>query len=295
MRIINSVCKQLKEVAYTQSKPQKLTANLNDAYGQFEYTGKAILSPRDELKYRMAVSTSAFSPSTSNQLEGRKEWLEKQREWRYRLRGIKYNKEDNVNSIKDGSITSLSQQNVVGIPVFLPNISFRLMRNHTPPNQEYNPYLATFRIPRSLTKQDIRSYLLAVYGVKSTWIHTDLYQPRLIRGMTMRWKRKGRGDATTGRGFYKRALVGLEEPFYFPDVPAREELENKYAYSEREWMTRRMLMAFSKGWRWRGVKETGQRGATQRLPNVLTAISMRRAEREQAISNEVEKIKHLRL
>ncbi|TIA90418.1 hypothetical protein E3P99_01598 [Wallemia hederae] len=295
MRIVSRVCKQLKDAAYTQSKPQKLTGKLNDARGQFEYTGKAVLTPREELKYRMAVSTNAFTPSTDDALDGRKQWLEKQRQWRYRLRGIKYGKNDDVTAIKDGTISTLSQQNVVGIPVFLPNITFRLMRNYTPPNQEYNPYFATFRIPRSLTKQDIRSYLLAVYGVRSTWIHTDLYQPRLIRGMTMRWKRKGRGDATTGRGFYKRALVGLEEPFYFPDEPAREELENKYAYSEREWMTRRMLMAFQKGWRWRGVKETGQRGSTQRLPNVLKAISMRRAEREQAIAEEAGKIRDARL
>ncbi|TIB93219.1 hypothetical protein E3Q18_01058 [Wallemia mellicola] len=295
MRIFTIARKQLQDIAYKDSKPLKLTRKLNDPHGQFEYTGKSLLTPREELRFRLAVSTNAFTPSSQNELEARREWVEKQREWRYRLRGIKYNKDDDLKSIKDGSISTLNQFNLVGLPVFLPNITFRLMRNHTPAGKEYNPYFATFRIPRSLTKQDIRSYLLAVYGVRSTWIHTDLYQPRLVRGMNMRWKRKGRGDATTGRGFYKRALVGLEEPFYFPDEPTREELENKYAYSEREWMTRRMLMAFQKGWRWRGVQETGQRGATQRLPNVLKAVSIRRAQREEAIADQVEKIRQMRL
>ncbi|KAJ2966781.1 hypothetical protein NUW54_g13706 [Trametes sanguinea] len=53
-----------------------------------------------------------------------------------------------------------------------------MVRNHTPPGQPYNPYEATFRVPQSVTKTDIRSYLLAVYGVQTTYIRTDTTNPR---------------------------------------------------------------------------------------------------------------------
>ena len=282
-----------KDSAYKNAMPLALKSKENDAYGQFEYVGKGILSPKEELKYRYQVSTNSFVPSSNDEIENRKQWIHEQRSWRFRLRGIRY-ENDNHKSLSSTSINELQNYNLVGIPIFLPNISFRLMRNNTQPGEPYNPYFATFRVPRSLTKQDIKSYLLAVYNVRTTWVNTDLYQPRLARSINMRWTRRSRGDGTTGRGYYKRALVGLEEPFYYPDEPTRDELENKYAYSERDWMTRRMLIGFQKGWRWRGVKETGQRGATKRLPSVLKAISMRREEREQAIENQAKIIKDQR-
>jgi len=97
---------------------------------------------------------------------------------------------------------------VEGQKIYLPNIVFRLMRNHTPPGQPYNPWQATFRIPKNLTKTDIRSYLMAVYGVQTTYIRTDNYHAELGRRPT--------ADSTPSIASYKRAVVGLVEPFYYP-------------------------------------------------------------------------------
>jgi len=74
-----------------------------------------------------------------------------------------------------------------------------------------NTYEATFRIPMSVTKTDIRSYLSAVYGVKPTYIRTANYFSPLHR--------KFNGAKTT-RSYrtYKRAVVGLVDPFYFPQT-----------------------------------------------------------------------------
>ncbi|KAF8216435.1 hypothetical protein K438DRAFT_1797197 [Mycena galopus ATCC 62051] len=97
---------------------------------------------------------------------------------------------------------------VEGQKIYLPNIVFRLVRNHTPPGQPYNPWQATFRIPKNLTKTDIRSYLSAVYGVQTTYIRTDNYHAELGRRPTH--------DSTPSIASYKRAIVGLVEPFYYP-------------------------------------------------------------------------------
>ncbi|KAJ6581439.1 hypothetical protein B0H19DRAFT_1115179 [Mycena capillaripes] len=99
---------------------------------------------------------------------------------------------------------------VEGQKIYLPNIVFRLMRNYTPPGQPYNPWQATFRISKNLTKTDIRSYLMAVYGVQTTYIRTDNYRAELSRA--------GRSvnDSNPSVASYKRAVVGLVEPFYYP-------------------------------------------------------------------------------
>ena len=72
-------------------------------------------------------------------------------------------------SLPDGEIMEGEEEEaeaeVVGQKIFLPNIIFKLVRNHTPAGQPYNPYEATFRVPPSVTKTDVRAYLLAVYGV----------------------------------------------------------------------------------------------------------------------------------
>ena len=67
-------------------------------------------------------------------------------------------------------VALMSQDGAVllGERIYLPNVIFRMVRNHTLPGEPYNPFEATFRIPQSITKTDIRSYLLAVYGVECT-------------------------------------------------------------------------------------------------------------------------------
>jgi large subunit ribosomal protein L23 len=87
------------------------------------------------------------------------------------------------------------------------------MRNHTPIGEPYDPYVATFRIPQSMTKHDLRSYLSAVYGLNVTFIRTDNYVADVQRLGTAGQLRRKAGSTKT----YKRAVVGLHEPFQYPD------------------------------------------------------------------------------
>jgi len=88
-----------------------------------------------------------------------------------------------------------------------------MVRNGVKPGEAYNPYQATFIVPPGATKNDIKSYLLAVYGVETTYINTEIpHQKGQQRGQPL-------------AGFnpvpkFKRAIVGLVEPFYYPDDPA---------------------------------------------------------------------------
>ena len=52
---------------------------------------------------------------------------------------------------------------MVGEIVYLPGIIFHLIPNFTPPVKPYNPYEPTCRIPQSVTKTDVLSYLAAMY------------------------------------------------------------------------------------------------------------------------------------
>ncbi|GAB1518353.1 hypothetical protein RhiTH_001412 [Rhizoctonia solani] len=139
------------------------------------------------------------------------EWLERTNARRRRVRGARQV------AVPDGEGATVEEARVVGHRIYLPNIIFRLVRNHTPPGQPYNPYEATFRVPQSLTKLDIRGYLLSMYGVRTTYIRTDNRIPDIGRNNSTyskgRWNSEDR---------YKRAVVGLEEPFYFPH--AREDM-----------------------------------------------------------------------
>ena len=180
---------------------------------------------------------------------------------------------------------------MVGQKIFLPNIIFKMVRNHTPAGKPYNPYEATFRIPQSLTKNDIRSYLDAVYGVKTTYIRTDNYfapVPRSGRQLSQPVRQPPRT--------FKRAVVGLVEPFYYPmaaeDMGEKERsermqlIESTYniAAARRDRLLRFLKMTKSatsgpdsgvvtSRWKWRG-EVTANRG------KILRLVAMRRAERE---------------
>lgn len=157
---------------------------------------------------------------------------------------------------------------IVGQKIWLPNIQIRLVRNHTPPGEAYDPWKATFRIPVGMTKTDLRSYLLAVYGLEVTYIRTDVYLGKVIRTPQGQKVREGGREAN-----YKRAIVGLREPFHYPDdveemragqwgtleegaaqAAARESLLNKeFAIEQVKNYRKALNMKTSKGWRWRAV------------------------------------------
>ncbi|TFY62279.1 hypothetical protein EVJ58_g3964 [Rhodofomes roseus] len=153
--------------------------------------------------------------------------------------------------------TGKAQEQVVGQKIYLPNIIIRLVRNHTPPGQPYNPYEATFRLPPSMTKTDLRSYLSAVYGVK-----------------------------TTAHKTYKRAVVGLVEPFYYPlameDMSAEEReqredwLEQHFQIKEKAALTRIEMLRLQKG-------PVHKLGAPTSRADILHHLAERRAVRERAV------------
>ena len=108
---------------------------------------------------------------------------------------------------------SATQTELVAHRVYLPNIVIRLMRNYTPPGEPYDPWVATFRMPTTMTKTDLRSYLKATYNLDVTFIRTDIYWGKVIRD-----RKTGRRVREKGGVYnYKRAVVGLYEPFHYPD------------------------------------------------------------------------------
>lgn len=205
---------------------------------------------------------------------------------RARLRGLKHSK------YTDGTEAT----SVVAQKVYLPQIVLRMVRNHTPAGQAYNPYEATFRMPQSVTKTDIRSYLHSVYGVKTTYIRTANYVSPLY---TDRWTRK---QVTRPEKTYKRAVVGLVEPFYYPQ--AKEDMSAEERETREEWLEqalhvqegkdaeKRNLLLMTRssagaGGRWRG-------DLTVKRSTILQTIADRRALREKLIAETKSKMQESR-
>jgi large subunit ribosomal protein L23 len=243
------------------------------------------LTPTEFARYQRALAKGELlRPDGTEPTEG--EWLAKLNSRRSRLRGTR----------EVVTPSGARETQVVGEKVYLPNIIFRLVQNFTPPGKPYNPYEATFRIPQSVTKTDVRSYLAAVYGVQTTYIRTDNYITPLHRTRTGAWVRSGKAFRT-----YKRAVVGLVEPFYYPmmvedmskeDREAREEnLEKLYHLQERKDMTKAQFLMVtqknSSGWVWRG-------DLTTRRGTILKKIAEQRALREQFIQVTKERMQEAR-
>ncbi|KAK0203024.1 hypothetical protein DFS33DRAFT_1344359 [Desarmillaria ectypa] len=228
------------------------------------------LTPSDHARYLRRKAQGLLSHRDGDESE--KKWHERQNKQRSRIRGMRTITRDGKQEVE-----------VVGQTIYLPNIIFRLVRNNTPPGQPYNPYEATFRIPLSITKTDIRSYLLAVYGVKTTYIRTDIYRPAVPR----------RGAAQT-KTSYKRAVVGLVDPFYYPhrleemDEKAKEErtkrLEDAFQVSEGKETQKLMFL-----------KLTRELSSNNKMKNpmamtraaILARVSERRKLRESIVENVV--------
>lgn len=242
-------------------------------------------TPTEFARYQRGLAKGELATPDGRELS-EAEWLEKLNHKRTRIRGTKLVKKE------DG----MTQTQVVGQKVYLPNVIFRMVRNFTPPGKPYNPYEATFRVSQSVTKTDIRSYLASVYGVQTTYIRTDNYLSPYKRTFTG-W--------TKARKEYKRAVVGLVEPFYYPqaieDMPRvkREErqkwLENtfliKHLQEMKAWELLRMTKKGSKNWHWRKSEDghyTAQRG------KILATVAAQRAKREQYLLETKERITQLR-
>jgi len=211
------------------------------------------------------------------------QWVQGVNDRRSRIRGFR-------KTVREGE----PETEVVGRKVYLPNIVFRLVRNHTPPGQPYNPYEATFRIPQSVTKTDIRSLLLSVYGVKTTYIRTDNYISPLYRTRP--------GYERRPYKTYKRAVVGLVDPFYYPhrleDMPEKERqertewIEKHFSIQHTRNLQKEELLRMTKG-QGKASWKLNAPFATKR-PHILRLVAERREKRESLVAGLVDGMKTLR-
>jgi large subunit ribosomal protein L23 len=232
------------------------------------------LTPAEFAYYQRALALGELMGKGRNGGEpSAKEWLKQLNLRRNRVRGIRIEKQ------KGGRKEVVA----MGQKVYLPNIIFRMVRNHTPPGMPYNPYEATFRLPLSVTTTDIRSYLLAVYGVETTYIRTGIFASPLYRSHD--------GGYSRTKQTYKKAVVGLVEPFAPPpsmddlkDAAQRKGLQERYedAFNIRGAKIHakmHLLRSTKKGsdkWTWRNI-------ATTKRGQILKAIGEARWKREHAL------------
>lgn len=199
-----------------------------------------------------------------DEASARKAFLKVNQAWRSRVRG---GSESWAQYFAEGAASGAAGGPVVGQKIWLPNITVRLVRNSTKPGQAYDPWTASFRIPPGMTKNDLRSYLHAVYGLDVTFIRTEL------RVGTVERNRRGQKVRLGGaENNFKRAVVGLKEPFHYPDdveemragtwggkeageaqAQARELLlDGEFLVDGAKSFQKSMLMKIMKGQRWRG-------------------------------------------
>ncbi|KZT64577.1 mitochondrial ribosomal protein L23 [Daedalea quercina L-15889] len=236
------------------------------------------LTPTELAHYNRASAKGELLQDNGENLTA-SEWLERLNAQRSRVRGVR----QKVNEA--GEV----EEQVVGQKIYLPNIIIKFVRNHTPPGQPYNPYEATFRIPPSMTKTDLRSYLSAVYGVKTTYIRTDNYLSPVTRDPQTRAMTR-----TVPHKTFKRAVVGLVEPFYYPlameDMSAEEReqredwLEENFRITQFQLTRRAELLRLYQG-------SPKKPGVPTRRGDILQHIAERRAEREHAIAQAKEEMR----
>ena len=281
---------ELAKVARTSSTPLAVRLRRRKQFGAVpEGTSDATktgLTPSEKTRYTRLKATGGIQkdPATGKNLSER-EWLAYINARRSRVRGF---------ARKLRSSSGVAETEVVGRRIYLPNIILRLVRNHTPTGQPYNPYEATFRIPQSVTKTDIRALLLAMYGVKTTYIRTDNYfspRYRTIKG----WERRPYKT-------YKRAVVGLVDPFYYPhrleDMPEDKRKERE-AWIEKNFMIQHNrvlrkveLLRVTKG----GGKASYKLNApyATKRSHILRLVNERREKREKLVVDFAHEIRSIR-
>lgn len=267
-------------------------------------TGAARTAARRSLQEREEARAWAAWQALSSE-ERRLEW---ETAWRLRDRSLVY--------IDDGPATQVlgaplprwyATPQRAGTLTFLPNIGVRLVRNYTPRGKPYDAWKATFRVPLTMHKHMLRSYLLAVYGLRTTWARSMVYRSPITYS-----RKKQRRMPGTSRTF-KKVEIGLLEPFVFPTV-TKEFMRTHLFTQEMQFEERRLMLKMTKGRRWRSHKTVadlsraidrnyeaqnagaapepaGERPTAQLLTrkgsvptarhgHILSAIAARRAQRE---------------
>lgn len=238
------------------------------------------LTPTEQARFRRLRAKGQLKEVDGAEVTA-SQWMTRMNQRRSRVRGFR-------KVYREGQ----QETEVVGRRVYLPNIIIRLVRNNTLRGEPYNPYEATFRIPKSVTKTDMRSYLLAIYGVKTTYIRTDNYISPFFPKI---------GNKRKAFKTYKRAVVGLVDPFYYPHRV--EDMETQQRSEREKWIednfqiqaTRslqkyemlRLTKGQAKGWK---MKEPL---ATKRS-HILRLVAERREKREGLIIDQAQEWQQMR-
>lgn len=145
------------------------------------------------------------------------------------------------------------------VRVYLPSVFMRLVRN----TQQYkdDPYTATFRTSLQLTKPDIANYLKNVYGLEITSIRTLNYLSALKRNPIGGGKSRSGGTKN-----YKKVLVTMRDPFWFPAERTRAWLNEHFERDRTEEMRDRKMLKIGDGnkykvgsFRYRGARFSARR------------------------------------
>jgi large subunit ribosomal protein L23 len=269
----SSVLPKLAAAARDASTPMAVRERRERKRAHLKPPSDSDLTSSEYSGYRRALAKGELMDKRGRDMS-EAEWLDALNERRTRLRGLKVTSKDGEKELQ-----------VVGQRIYLPNIIFRMVRNNTPAGKPYNPYEATFRIPMSVTKTDIRSYLSAVYGVKTTYIRTANYFSPLYR--------KYNGAKTT-RSYrtYKRAVVGLVDPFYYPQ--AMEDMTTEDRKQRMNWLNEKFALDAIKRWRRHELVRTSMSGSKNwrftghlRRDKILKAVARNRTR----MLREVEDVK----
>lgn len=152
-------------------------------------------------------------------------------------------------SANDGSFEQATQGEV---KIFLPSVFMRLVRNTGVYAQD--PYTATFRTDLRLTKPDISNYLKNIYGLGITSLRTINYQSSLKRNPI-----GGGYSRAGGVKNYKKVLVGLTQPFWYPEERGREWCNEHFMRDTMEEARDRKMLKIGDGQKY-GVQSERYRG-----------------------------------
>ncbi|POY75347.1 hypothetical protein BMF94_1575 [Rhodotorula taiwanensis] len=159
------------------------------------------------------------------------------------------------------------------VKVYLPSVFMRLVRN----TAEYkdDPYTATFRTALQLTKPDIANYLKNVYGLEITSIRTMNYLSALKRNPIGGGKSRSGGTKN-----YKKVLVTMKEPFWFPEEKSRAWLNEHFERDRTEEMRDRKMLKIGDGNKYKvgSFRYRGARFASRRAELKLAATSSEKVD-----------------
>jgi ribosomal protein L23 len=139
------------------------------------------------------------------------------------------------------------------VELMLPSVFVRLVRNTG--GHADDPYTATFRTDLRLTKPDISNYLKNIYGLAITSIRTINYLSALKRSPI-----GGGYSRAGGTKNYKKVLVTLTEPFWYPEERGRAWCNDHFSRDKMEELRDTRMVRIGDGQKY-GVSSNRYRGA----------------------------------